>query len=210
MPNSKTYSFKTERLLVRCYDPTDAPLLKEAIDKSLNHLKPWMPWASSEPETLEQKRDRLRMFRGQFDLDQDFVYGIFSSDNSQLLGSTGLHTRIGKNVREIGYWVHIDQQKKGYINEAVIGLIKLAFEVEEIERLEIHCDPHNEGSKAIPERLGFTHEATLKNRVKDSEGQSRDAMIWTLFREDYQAERYKNHFFTAYDIVNQPIKTIDT
>jgi hypothetical protein len=34
-----TYRIVTERLLLRCYDPTDAPILKAAIDGSLEHLR---------------------------------------------------------------------------------------------------------------------------------------------------------------------------
>ena len=38
------YRIETERLVLRCYDPEDAPLLKDAVDRSLDHLRPWMPW----------------------------------------------------------------------------------------------------------------------------------------------------------------------
>ena len=29
------YRIETERLVLRCYDPEDAPLLKDAVDRSL-------------------------------------------------------------------------------------------------------------------------------------------------------------------------------
>ena len=35
---------------MRCWEPRDAPLLKEAVDSSLDHLRPWMPWAHDEPQ----------------------------------------------------------------------------------------------------------------------------------------------------------------
>jgi len=47
------YRIQTDRLLIRCYSPEDAPKLKEAIDASLDHLRPWMPWAKDDPETLD-------------------------------------------------------------------------------------------------------------------------------------------------------------
>ena len=199
---AKVYRIETERLVVRCYDPSDAQILKTAIDHSLHHLKPWMPWARFEPETLEQKQQRLREFRGQFDLDKDYVFGIFSKDEKKLIGSTGLHTRIGGNAREIGYWIHVDEINKGYVTEAVQALVKVAFEIEGNERLEIHCDPENYPSKVVPQKLGFTHEATLKNRVVDSEGKSRDAMIWTLFRTEYSPQDFP---FKAFDCAGDPI-----
>ncbi len=39
----------TRKLVLRCWNPTDAPLLKAAIDESLDELRPWMPWARNEP-----------------------------------------------------------------------------------------------------------------------------------------------------------------
>ena len=68
---AKTYRIETDRLVIRCYQPTDAVLLKQAIDESLDHLRPWMPWAMEEPETVEEKVARLRRFQGQFDLGND-------------------------------------------------------------------------------------------------------------------------------------------
>jgi len=73
-------------LLIRCWDPRDAPLLKEAIDSSLDHLRPWAHWAHDEPSWLEEKVQLLRGFRGLFDLGQDFAYAIFASDDSEVLG----------------------------------------------------------------------------------------------------------------------------
>ena len=59
--------------MVRCWEPRDAPLLKDAIDSSLDHLRAWMPWAQHEPQTLAEKVELLREFRGQFDLGANSV-----------------------------------------------------------------------------------------------------------------------------------------
>ena len=75
--------------VIRCWDPRDAPLLKEAVDSSLEHLRAWMPWAYDEPQEIAAKAELLRLFRGNFDLRQDYVYGIFSSDETRVLGGSG-------------------------------------------------------------------------------------------------------------------------
>ena len=101
------YRILTPRLCLRCWQPKDAAALKTAVDESREHLIPWMPWAKEET-TLRAQVDRLRRVRAQFDLGEDFIYGIFSRDEKQVLGSSGLHTRVGTLAREIGYWVHVD------------------------------------------------------------------------------------------------------
>ena len=89
------YQIETERLVIRCYEPRDAPLLKESVDSSLEHLQAWMPWAHDEPQTVEQKLELTKLFRSDFDTKENFTYGIFAADESELLGGTGLHGRLG-------------------------------------------------------------------------------------------------------------------
>ena len=59
------YRIQTPRLVIRCWQPADAPLLADAVTASLEHLRPWMPWVHAEPEELEAKVQRLRGFRAQ-------------------------------------------------------------------------------------------------------------------------------------------------
>lgn len=94
------YRIHTTRLTIRCWEPRDAPLLKDALDTSLDHLRPWIPWAADEPKPLDEKAELLRTFRGRFDLGEDFLYGIFTHDETEVVGGTGLHTRVGSGAFE--------------------------------------------------------------------------------------------------------------
>ncbi len=197
------YRIETERLVIRCYNPSDAQLLKTAIDESLEHLIPWMPWASNEPEELQVKIDRLRLFRGEFDLNRNFVYGIFDPEEKFLIGGCGLHPRIGFNALEIGYWIHANHIRKGYGTEIAAALTRIAFEVEKVKRVEIHCDPENIGSASIPKKLGYTHEATLKNRILNHKGEPIDSMIWTIFYDEFFKSELRKKKIKAFDVIGQ-------
>ena len=152
---ASAYRIVTERLVIRCWHPADARLLKEAVDASLDHLRPWMPWAHAEPTTLEQKVALLRSFRGRFDLGHDAVYGMFDPDERRVVGGTGLHPRVGAHAREIGYWIRVDATGRGLASESTAALTRVGFEVDGLERIEIHCDHANVRSAAIPPRLGY-------------------------------------------------------
>ena len=89
------YRIETERLVLRCYDPEDAPLLKDAVDRSLEHLRPWMPWTPDEPEALDTVYERLRGFRGRYDLGEDYVDG-------SLLARRLARARRGRAAHEAG------------------------------------------------------------------------------------------------------------
>jgi len=178
------YRIRTERLLLRCWNPSDAPLLKDAIDSSLENLGRWMPWAREEPTSVEEKAELLRGFRGRFDLGQDFVYGIFNLDEAEVVGGTGLHTRAGDDALEIGYWIRDSRVGNGFASEAAAALTRVAFEVCGVDRVEIRVDPANTTSLAIPRRLGFGEEGTLRRRLPGgSEGPS-DLTIFSLFAHE--------------------------
>ena len=184
------YRIETEHLVVRCWEPRDAALLKEAVDSSLDHLRPWMPWAHEEPQPLEAKVELLRGFRGRFDLDQDFVYGILSADESEAVGGTGLHTRRGEGIFEIGYWIRASRVGQGFATEATAALTRVGFELCDVGRIELRVDPANEASLAIPRKLGFVEEGTLRGVLHDSHGppQRSDAVVFALLRGEFERD----------------------
>ena len=181
------YRIETERLVLRCYEPRDAPLLKEAIDSSLDHLRPWMPWVAAEPQTLEEKTELVKLFRASFDSGENFTYAIFSADEAELFGGTGLHPRIGPGGLEIGYWIRASAVRQGFATESSAALTRVGFEVCGADRIEIRIEPGNEASFRVPRKLGFVEEATLRRRLPAREGGPlRDVTIFTLFREDFE------------------------
>jgi RimJ/RimL family protein N-acetyltransferase len=204
------YRIHTSRLVIRCWQPADAPLFKAAIDASKEHLLPWMPWAANEPEPVEKKIALLRGFRGRFALDQDYVYGLLNRDESQVLGGSGLHTRAGEPARgaaalEIGYWIHVDHINRGLATETSAALTKVAFEVSGVERVEIHNDPQNVRSAAVPRKLGFVHEATLRQRARTADGEPRDTMVWTMLRDEYDGSPAALAEIEAFDVVGNKL-----
>lgn len=199
------YRLVTPRLVIRCWEPKDAALEKAAIDISIEHLRPWMPWAHHEPTDLDAKIELMRRFRGNFDLGNDFVYGIFSRDESMALGGTGLHTRIGDRAREIGYWIRADAIHQGYATEAAGALTRVGFELLRLQRMEIHCDVANVRSAAVPARLGYTHEATLRRRTPAGT-EPHDLMVWTLFADEYPRTPSARMLVEAFDAFGRPLE----
>jgi RimJ/RimL family protein N-acetyltransferase len=180
------YRIETERLVVRCYEPRDAPLIKESVDSSLEHLRPWMPWALDEPQTLEEKTELARNFRANFDTGENFTYGIFGSDEGEVLGGTGLHPRIGPGGLEIGYWIRASAVRQGICTESTAALTRVGIEICGADRIEIRIEPGNDASFGIPRKLGFAEEATLRRRLDPRQGgELRDVTIFTMFREDF-------------------------
>ena len=196
------YRIVTPRLVVRCWQPEDAVKLKEAIDSSIEHLRPWLPWAQNEPEPLERKYERIRRWRGNFDLGTEFVYGVFDRAESRVLGGTGLHNRVGPEACEIGYWVRADSAGQGLATEFSAALTRVAMEVEQVSRVEIHMVVGNQRSANVPQKLGFVHEATVRRPHPDG-GPLFETMIWTMFADRYAGSPAASCAIEAYDFGGQ-------
>lgn len=198
------YRIETDRLVVRCYDPRDAPLLKDAVERSREHLRPWMNWAPAAPERLEDVVQRLRSFRAKFDTDENWIMGIFDRDESRIVGGTGLHPRGGDNSLEIGYWVAVDAIGQGIATEVTAVLTRVVFELIGLERVDLQIEPSNERSANVARKLGFTHEATLRRRLPRREGEPRaDSMVFTILREELEGSPCMAFDYVAYDAIGR-------
>jgi RimJ/RimL family protein N-acetyltransferase len=178
---------ETARLVIRCYEEDDATPLKEAVDASLDHLRPWMPWTRFEPQTIDQKRELIRAWRQDFDSGEGFVFGIFERGGSRLVGGTGLHRRSGPYALEVGYWIRPDMLRQGIATEVTAVLTRVAFEHCDASRVDIQIDPENERSRGVPLKLGFRHELTMLGKLepKTDGGPRRDSMLFSVLREEY-------------------------
>jgi RimJ/RimL family protein N-acetyltransferase len=201
------YRIETDRLVIRCWEPRDAPLAAEAVTASLDHLRPWMPWAAREPTPLDERIELFRSFRGRFDLDQDYTYGVFSRDESEVVGGSGLHTRVGEGAFEIGYWIRSSAIRRGLATEVTATLTRIAFEVCGVDRVEIRVEPSNTRSTGIARKLGFSEEATLGRRLPPQEegGPLRDVIVFTMFAADFPRSPCARAPFDAYDAAGRAL-----
>lgn len=202
--SNPAYRIETKRLVLRCWQPEDATRIQEATAVNKEHLLPFMPWAVDEPAPVEAKVDLLRKFRASFDRGEDYVYGVFNHDESRVLGGSGLHTRIGADGFEIGYWIHKDFVGQGFATELAAALTKVAFELYFVQRMEIHCAVENFASAAVPRKLGYIHEAT-RRRLGFAHGRASDSMIWTLFSDEYPNTPSASADIEVFDIIGHSL-----
>ena len=148
-----------------------------------------MPWVQDEPLSLDARAEVLLGMRGRFDLGLDFTFGIFVGGEGRFIGGTGLHPRVGPDALEIGYWIDRDWQGRGLVSEAVQALCAVAVKFMGARRVEIRCAPTNARSRAIPERLGFHLDGTLREAGMSGIGEVEDRMIWTLLASECSEDR---------------------
>ncbi|MCG8454830.1 MAG: GNAT family N-acetyltransferase [Holophagales bacterium] len=179
------YRVETARLFLQALGPEDAEQLAAVIPPNKAHLSASMPWVHQEPMALPARLTLLKGMRANFDLGQDFTYGIFDRRSASYIGGTGLHPRIGPLALEMGYWIAKPFEGRGFVTESVTALVHVAFELMEARRLEVRCNPVNRRSRAIPERMGFHLDGVLREGGIGGDGELEDRMVWSLLASEY-------------------------
>jgi len=197
------YRVETGRLVLRCWAPADAPRLRAALDRSDQHLRPFIPFMKDEPRTLAATAAWLRGHRASFDLDRHYRYAVLDAGERTLLGEAMLLDRHGDGEREVGYWLDRAHLGQGHATTAAAAMTRLAFELDAVDRVELQCAPDNVRSAALAARLGFVHEATLARRARDTEGKVIDLMMWTMFRSAYPTSPAAAVPLRAYDALGE-------
>lgn len=162
-------------VVLRAPDPIDAAGITEAVNSSLDELRPWMPWAA-EPAAVDQQAVRLAVVAEGFAVGGDAGYTI--TVDGEVAGVIGVHDRLGDpRAREIGYWLRTSLHGRGVMTRAVSAVLGVLAGAG-IERAVIRCDERNEPSAAVARRAGFTHVETIDDPERENPGSSMRTMIW--------------------------------
>jgi len=141
------------RALVRCRAER-AGETAAAINASLDHLQPWMAWAT-EPATEAKMGVFLATAEELWDQRRDFGFQVVEGADDAVIGGCGLHARLGRHGLEIGYWVHVDHIGRGIATELTRALTSAAFAIDGIDRVRIQCEDVNHRSARVPAKLGY-------------------------------------------------------
>ena len=156
---------------------TDAEQNVAAVRASLDHLRPWMPWATEEAAELDAQRVRCREVEERWAHGSDYVYALRQTRGGPVIGTFGLHRRVGPNAIELGYWVHVDFLGRGYATACAAALTNAGLALADVDRVEIHTDEANIISANIPRRLGYRLDRT-EDRTPAAPGESGRLQIW--------------------------------
>jgi ribosomal-protein-serine acetyltransferase len=169
-------------LLIRQWRESDAEALGGAVVDSLDHIRPWLPWARELPDEPEGVRAAMRAWLRDVATSSDEIVGLFL--DGAVVGGSGLHARIGAGGLEIGYWVHRRFTRRGIATTASRELTDHAFAQPDIERVEIHHDKANLASGGVPRALGFS---MVGEEVREplTPQQTGVQLVWRITRAEW-------------------------
>ena len=166
---------------LRRWRPGDADLCFRLVSESLEHLRPWMPWATPDYSRVDAA-DYLERCDEDWAAGTGFHYLIIADGTPA--GSAGLHARVAPGGLEIGYWVHPDLTARGVATAAAAALTDAALALPGIDHVEIHHDELNLASGRIPAKLGYQAIETRRGRFEPAPNDSGVTLIWRITPAD--------------------------
>ncbi|MFF4280481.1 GNAT family N-acetyltransferase [Streptomyces kronopolitis] len=180
----KPVTLTTERLVLRPFEPSDAPAVHAACQE------PDIPRWTSVPSPYgveDAERFVGTVVPEGWRDDTTYNFAVVSRADGSLVGAMGLvrlaRLRTPERQAELGYWTAREHRGRGYTVEAARAVLRWAFRDLGVERMEWHAEAGNEGSRAVARRLGFHMEGTLRAQLV-REGIRRDVWIGSLLPSD--------------------------
>ncbi len=142
---------KTKRLILRAARPDDLDDLF-AIYSDPRAMRYWSTAPHHDKATTQGNLDRLIASA------QDrLVYFVFEHQ-ARVIGLGGMH-----KDDEIGFLLHPDFWRQGFVREAMETIIPYLFETTDVTQLTADADPNNAASVGLLKALGFTETHRAKN-----------------------------------------------
>lgn len=167
---------------LRRYAIEDLESIFSLVEADRGRLRRWLPWVD-QVRTLDDERAWLEgILASESTADQG--YGIWDRDG--FAGGIGLMLLALSNSADIGYWLGASFEGRGLVTRACRALIDHGFGTLGLHRITIHCAPDNARSRAVPERLGFTEEAVLREASRTGDGYE-DLVVYGLLEREWPA-----------------------
>ena len=144
---------RSARLILRPLERTDAPTVAElAGDWQLARWTADIP----HPYDAAMARDFIAWAQDELTGQRRFFFAMVARASGDLVGVISL-TRNGADEGEIGYWVGLPYQGRGFAREAAGAMIAMAFEALALRRVVAACRPDNERSWRVMESCGMRY-----------------------------------------------------
>ncbi|WP_042382827.1 GNAT family N-acetyltransferase [Streptacidiphilus melanogenes] len=180
-------TINTDRLVLRAFDPDDAPALAEMLNDDLVHQ--WTtaphPYALRDAQAWVHTRALGERVAG-----RGLALGAVEFLTQRLIGTVRLRAtdwRLRSTELQVvtAPWA----RGEGYAGEIAHAVARWLFEDQKFERLELRTAAGNIAAQQVAQKLGAISEGVLRNawlvRGADAEHTTRsDLIVWSLLPED--------------------------
>jgi [ribosomal protein S5]-alanine N-acetyltransferase len=181
------------RVVLRPLEPADGDAWREVRRRNRAWLEPWEPIPEpGSPDLLRDSsafRARCASAARQRHLDTAHPLGIFLHDGT-LIGEINLSgiQRGPFQSAHVGYWIDQAHAGRGLVPEALVLVLRLAFEDLNLHRVEVAVVPRNQASRRVAEKLDLRDEGTARDYLQ-IRGRWEDHVRYGITADEWAARR---------------------
>ena len=190
-PPTEPVTLYGRRVMLRPLVVQDFPEWREVRRRCAGWLTRWEPRPGpGQPDTVEDQQafqSRCSVRLREIQLGTGFGFGIFI--DGAFRGEVNLNT-IHRGARQnayVGYWIDEAVAGRGHMPEAVVAVLRFAFDDLHLHRVQIAIVPRNTASRRVIEKLGLRDEGTAL-RYLQINGVWEDHVRYAITAEEW-AER---------------------
>jgi len=179
----------TNRLFIRLAEANDVLALLRYYHENIDHLAPTSP--APPPDFLTEAFWLRQMMRNQDDFARGRAVKLFLFDTSDVTAVVG-QVSLNNIVRgaayycDLGYSLAENRQGQGLMREALVRVIRYAFDDIGLHRVKAAYLPSNERSGRLLRGLGFAVEGYARDYLL-IEGRWQDQILVGLTNPDWRA-----------------------
>ncbi|WOI55674.1 GNAT family protein [Palleronia sp. LCG004] len=176
---------ETDRLTMRPPQHGDFRDWSELRRESADFLQPWEPTWADDHLTRKSFTNRVYWSQRAIGAETAIPLFIFRRTDAMLVGAITLDNlrRGPAQSGTLGYWIGAPHARRGYMSEAIAGLVHHAFLKLDISRVEAACLPENTASRGVLERAGFKYEGVAQSYLQIA-GRWRNHVLYSNLRAD--------------------------
>jgi ribosomal-protein-alanine N-acetyltransferase len=170
---------ETERLVLRGYEPTDAPgILRYASDPEVTPFMAWDPCRNLDDVNGFLNGAVAPHYEA---CELDYALALRTAPDAIIGGLGACWDSRAQRVIHLGYILAKEHWGKGYMPEAVRALVRHAFETTDVQRIFAPIFAENVKSRRAAEKAGLSFEGVLRSNV-EHQGRRWDQAIYAVVR----------------------------
>lgn len=184
MTHTGTQTIKTNRLTLRRYTVGDARAMFEnwANDPAVTEFLTWQPH-----ESVDVSRRILEGWVPNYSRDDYYHWAIVPDDVGEPVGDIAAVKHDDRtSMVHIGYALGRKWWRRGYMSEALAGVIEFFFTRTSVNRIESQHDPNNPRSGGVMKKCGMIYEGTLRRADISNRGVV-DACMYSILRDEWRS-----------------------
>lgn len=176
---------ETERLTLRLPQHGDWHDWAGLRQESADFLTPWEPLWSADHLSRRAFTNRVYWAQRAWTQGTALAVMMFRREDGRIVGAITLdHIRRGPaQAGTLGYWIGQPHARRGYMREAIQGVVHFAFNDLDLSRIDAACLPENVASRGVLEKCGFKYEGVAQSYLQIN-GRWRNHVLYASLRGD--------------------------